>query len=116
MTDAAAGRTVHYPLKNKARKWVRKSLKAADTGLSLHITVQGVNYTLKPVPGGTVPSSVTWGSSGNYSLPQTISAFHIEETEITCELWKAVYEAALLGSVLSVPEFRNIPEPVPKWR
>jgi formylglycine-generating enzyme required for sulfatase activity len=54
------------------------------------VTAQGVAYTLKPVPGGEITSGMDWGSSANYPLPQTVSAFYIGETTITYELWYAV--------------------------
>jgi formylglycine-generating enzyme required for sulfatase activity len=57
-------------------------------------TARDVNYTLRAVPGGTVTTGTTWASGSNYPLPQTISAFYMGETEITYELWKAVYDWA----------------------
>jgi formylglycine-generating enzyme required for sulfatase activity len=53
--------------------------------------VAGVAYTFKGVPAGTVTSGMEWGSASNYPLPQTVSAFYMGETEITYELWEAVY-------------------------
>jgi formylglycine-generating enzyme required for sulfatase activity len=57
---------------------------------SITETAQGVNYTLKGVPGGTIAAGTAWSSSSNYPLPQPISTFYIGETEITYELWYAV--------------------------
>jgi formylglycine-generating enzyme required for sulfatase activity len=56
------------------------------------VTAQGVNYMLNLVPPGTIGigSGMTWGSSINYPLPQTITAFYMGEAEITYELWYAV--------------------------
>jgi formylglycine-generating enzyme required for sulfatase activity len=66
-------------------------------------TAQGVNYTLKVVPIGTVSigntgsgNTTRWGAGTNfaYTKPYSMSAFYMGETEITYELWKAVYDWA----------------------
>jgi formylglycine-generating enzyme required for sulfatase activity len=52
-------------------------------------------YTLKPVPGGTV-SKENWGEGANlhYHKEWGTLGFSIGETEITYELWKFVYDWA----------------------
>jgi formylglycine-generating enzyme required for sulfatase activity len=47
-------------------------------------------YNMVSIPAGTVDSGMAWGSSDDYPLPHTVSAFYIGETEITYELWYAV--------------------------
>jgi formylglycine-generating enzyme required for sulfatase activity len=64
---------------------------AGETGA---VTVRGVSYIFKDVPGGIVPAGVEWTSS-SYSLPYTIPGFKIGQTEITYELWYAVREWAV---------------------
>jgi formylglycine-generating enzyme required for sulfatase activity len=49
-----------------------------------------ITYIMKSVSTGTVTASMEWGGYDNYSLPQTLPAFSIGETEITYELWYSV--------------------------
>jgi formylglycine-generating enzyme required for sulfatase activity len=71
-----------------------------DEPASTDITVrtQGVTYTFKPVPAGTVSADI--GESGGpfYTAGPTnsvgIPAFSIGETEVTYRLWKAVHDWA----------------------
>jgi formylglycine-generating enzyme required for sulfatase activity len=59
------------------------------------------DLTMIPVPGGTVTTSTIWSTTdrglAEYPVPEgglVISNFSIGETEITYELWKAVYDWA----------------------
>jgi formylglycine-generating enzyme required for sulfatase activity len=71
---------------------------------SVTVQAQGVNHTLKLVPAGTVNVDVDYNGddAGNGDGPFSnsvaenvaVSAFYIGETEITWELWKAVYDWA----------------------
>jgi formylglycine-generating enzyme required for sulfatase activity len=72
--------------------------KGTPYTLDFSIAISFPKYTLIPLTGGTVNTGVAWGASDmhalvgdKYSLPQTISAFSIGETEITYELWYSVY-------------------------
>jgi formylglycine-generating enzyme required for sulfatase activity len=74
---------------------------AEGSGDTIIVTItfpkETVNYTLIQVSGGEVTSTI--GNSGGPfndfgSLPKSISAFSIGETEVTYELWKAVYDWA----------------------
>jgi formylglycine-generating enzyme required for sulfatase activity len=60
-------------------------------------------YTMVSVPSGTVTEANTdagnttnWGAGANssYTKPWSTSGFYIGETEITWELWKAIYDWA----------------------
>jgi formylglycine-generating enzyme required for sulfatase activity len=59
--------------------------------------VESVVSTFRAVPAGTVTAAIG-ASGGPFSnagaTPVNVSAFHIGETEITYELWKAVYDWA----------------------
>jgi formylglycine-generating enzyme required for sulfatase activity len=75
-----------------------------DPPVSITETAEGVNYTLRLVPAGTVNVDVDYNGAtagngdGPFSNAATsnvpVSAFYIGETEVTYELWKAVYDWA----------------------
>jgi formylglycine-generating enzyme required for sulfatase activity len=71
-----------------------------------NISISPPAYVMKPVPAGTVSDTNTgtgnttnWGAGARadnlYAKPYSINAFSIGETEITYELWYAVYTWAL---------------------
>jgi formylglycine-generating enzyme required for sulfatase activity len=64
---------------------------------SITETAEGVNYTFRLVPAGTVRADI--GNLGGpfknaTAIPVPVSAFYIGETEVTYQLWKAVYDWA----------------------
>jgi formylglycine-generating enzyme required for sulfatase activity len=69
-------------------------------GENRSVSVAGVTFNMKYVPGGMFPTGVNdagdINSEGNKDVdsPTTVSAFWIGETEVTYELWNAVYSQA----------------------
>jgi formylglycine-generating enzyme required for sulfatase activity len=65
-------------------------------------------YTLISIPAGAVTTANTgpddtdyWGAGANpaYEKPYTVATFYMGETEVTYELWKAVYDWATVSAV-----------------
>ncbi len=70
---------------------VNTSITACATGGGCCPTsIAGVTFNMKYAPGGTFPTG-TSDTAGN----QTVSAFWMGETEVTYELWSAVYTWAM---------------------
>ncbi|MDR3249417.1 MAG: SUMF1/EgtB/PvdO family nonheme iron enzyme [Treponema sp.] len=71
---------------------VTYTVTAGDTSTETYTVTVSIlpEYTLIPVPGGTVEIGHDWGSSANYPKPVTVAAFQMGETEITYELWYMV--------------------------
>jgi formylglycine-generating enzyme required for sulfatase activity len=68
-----------------------------DGPASITVQAQGVAYTFKAVPGGTVRAAIgdsggPFSAAGTTAVP--VAAFYMGETEVTYELWKAVYDWA----------------------
>jgi formylglycine-generating enzyme required for sulfatase activity len=71
---------------------------ADDGGITIGTITKGVGYKLISIPAGTVTENI--GASGGPFVGAgatnvAVSAFYIGETEVTYELWKAVYDWAV---------------------
>ena len=79
----------------------------------LTISVNGVNFTMKPVEGGTfqMGSNESYAESDDKPVHSvTVSSFHMGETEVTQALWKAV-----MGSNPSKWKGDNLPVEQVNW-
>jgi formylglycine-generating enzyme required for sulfatase activity len=73
-----------------------------DFSIVVSPSPSSITYTLKPVPAGTVTADI--GESGGPfcdagTPPVSVSAFSIGETEISYELWRAVYDRATTSAL-----------------
>jgi formylglycine-generating enzyme required for sulfatase activity len=75
---------------------VTVSFPATGSALFELVTIGGVDYKFIPITGATVNTAIgeTNGPFGSSKVPVTVESFKMGETEITYELWKAVYDWA----------------------